>query len=49
MIQRITKNTDINFMLDNTKIAEKFIIRFFTTDRTKAIVRTAEDVVTEAD
>lgn len=49
MIQRITKNTDINFLLDDTKIAEKFIIRFFTTDRTKAIVRTAEDVVTEAD
>lgn len=49
MIQRITKNTDINFLLDNTKIAEKFIIRFFTTDRTKAIVRTSENVVTEAD
>lgn len=49
MIQRITKNTDINFLLDDTKIAEKFIISFFTTDRTKAIVRTAEDVVTEAD
>lgn len=49
MVQRITKNTDINFLLDDAKIAEKFIIRFFTTDRTKAIVRTAEDVVTEAD
>lgn len=49
MIQRITKNTDINFSVDDAKIAEKFIIRFFTTDRTKAIVRTAEDVVTEAD
>ena len=49
MIQRITKNTDINFLLDDAKIAEKFIIRFFTTDRTKAIVRTAENVVMEAD
>lgn len=49
MIQRITKNSDINFSVDDTRIAEKFIIRFFTTDRTKAVVRTAEDVVTEAD
>lgn len=49
MIQRITKNTDINFSVDDTRIAEKFIIRFFTTDRTKAVVRTAEDVVTEAE
>lgn len=49
MIQRITKNTDINFSVDDAKIAEKFILRFFTTDRTKAIVRTSENVVTEAD
>lgn len=49
MIQRITKNTDINFSVDDAKIAEKFIIKFFTTSKPKAIVRTAEDVVTEAD
>lgn len=49
MIQRITKNTDINFLIDDSRVTEKFIIKFFTTDRTKAIVRTAEDVVTEAE
>ena len=49
MIQRITKNTDINFLIDDSRVTEKFIIKFFTTDRTKAIVRTAENVVTEAD
>lgn len=49
MIQRITKNTDINFLIDDSRVTERFIIKFFTTDRTKAIVRTSEDVVTEAD
>ena len=49
MIQRITKNTDINFLIDDSRVTEKFIIKFFTTDRTKAIVRTAEDVVMKAD
>lgn len=49
MIQRITKNADINFLIDDSRVTEKFIIRFFTTDRTKAIVRTSEDVVTEAE
>lgn len=47
MIQRITKNTDINFLIDDSRVTEKFIIRFFTTDRTKAIVRTYDDVDSE--
>lgn len=48
MIQRIAKNTDIKFCVsDDAKIQDKFIIRFYTVDKSKAIVRTADDVIVE--
>lgn len=48
MIQRITKNTDIKFCVsDDAKIQDKFIIRFYTVDITKAIIRTADNVIVE--
>lgn len=48
MIQRIAKNSDIKFCVsDDTKIQDKFIIRFYTVDKSKAIVRTADDVIVE--
>lgn len=48
MIQRIAKNTDIKFCVsDDAKIQEKFIIRFYTVDKTKAIIRTADNVIVE--
>ena len=48
MIQRITKNSDIKFCVsDDSKIQDKFIIKFYTVDKSKAIVRTADDVITE--
>lgn len=48
MIQRITKNTDIKFCVsDDAKIQDKFIIRFYTVDKTKAIIRTADNVIVE--
>lgn len=46
MIQRITKNTDIKFCVsDDAKIQDKFIIKFYTIDRSKAITRTADNVI----
>lgn len=48
MIQRIAKNTDIKFCVsDDVKIQDKFIIRFYTVDKTKAIIRTADNVIVE--
>ena len=48
MIQRIAKNTDIKFCVsDDKKIQDKFIIRFYTVDKSKAIIRTADDVIVE--
>lgn len=48
MIQRIAKNTDIKFCVsDDGKIQDKFIIRFYTVDKTKAIIRTADNVIVE--
>lgn len=48
MIQRIAKNTDIKFCVsDDAKIQDKFIIRFYTVDKTKAIIRTADNVIVE--
>ena len=48
MIQRIAKNTDIKICVsDDAKIQDKFIIRFYTVDTTKAIIRTADNVIVE--
>ena len=48
MIQRIAKNSDIKFCVsDDAKIQDKFIIRFYTVDKSKAIIRTADDVIVE--
>ena len=48
MIQRIAKNADIKFCVsDDAKIQDKFIIRFYTVDKTKAIIRTADNVIIE--
>lgn len=50
MIQRITKDSDIKFCVsDDSKIQDKFIIKFYTTDRTATVTRTAEDVIVEND
>ena len=48
MIQRIAKNADIKFCVsDDKKIQDKFIISFYTVDKSKAIIRTADDVIVE--
>lgn len=48
MIQRITKNSDIKFCVsDDSKIQDKFIIKFYTVDKSKSIIRTADDVIIE--
>ena len=48
MIQRIAKNADIKFYVsDDAKIQDKFIIRFYTVDKSKAIIRTADNVIVE--
>ena len=48
MIQRIAKNADIKFCVsDDAKIQDKFIIRFYTVDKSKAIIRTADDVIVQ--
>lgn len=48
MIQRIAKNSDIKFCVsDDAKIQDKFIIRFYTVDKSKAIIRTADDIIVE--
>ena len=48
MIQRIAKNADIKFCVsDDKKIQDKFIISFYTVDKTKAIIRTADNVIIE--
>lgn len=48
MIQRIAKNADIKFCVsDDAKIQDKFIIRFYTVDKSKAIIRTADNVIVE--
>lgn len=48
MIQRIAKNADIKFCVsDDAKIQDKFIIHFYTVDKSKAIIRTADDVIVE--
>lgn len=48
MIQRIAKNADIKFCVsDDAKIQDKFIIRFYTVDKSKAIIRTADNVIIE--
>lgn len=46
MIQRIYKYADVKFYVDgDNRIANKFIIKFYTTDKEKAIIRTADDVI----
>lgn len=48
MIQRIAKNADIKFCVsDDSKIQDKFIIHFYTVDKSKAIIRTADNVIEE--
>ena len=48
MIQRIAKNADIKFCVsDDAKIQDKFIIKFYTVDKSKAIIRTADNVIIE--
>ena len=48
MIQKIVKNSDIKFCVsDDSKIQDKFIIKFYTIDKSKAITRTADDVITD--
>ena len=50
MIQKIVKNSDIKFCVDeDPKIQDKFIIKFYTIDKSKAITRTADDVITVND
>lgn len=50
MIKRITKNSDIKFCVnDDSKIAEKFIVKFYTIDKKNCITRTAEDCINESD
>ena len=50
MIQKIVKNSDIKFCVsDDSKIQDKFIIKFYTIDKSKAITRTADDVITVND
>ena len=47
MIQKIVKNSDIKFCVDDdSKIQDKFIIKFYTIDKAKGITRTADDVIT---
>ena len=46
MIQKIVKNSDIKFCVDDdSKIQDKFIIKFYTLDKAKGITRTADDVI----
>ena len=48
MIQKIVKNSDIKFCVDeDSKIQNKFIIKFYTIDKSKGITRTADDVITD--
>lgn len=48
MIQTIAKNSDIKFCVDDdSKIQDKFIIKFYTVDKSKAIIRTADNVIVE--
>lgn len=48
MIQTIAKNADIKFCVsDDEKIQDKFIIKFYTIDKSKVIIRTADDVIVE--
>lgn len=48
MIQKIAKNADIKFCVsDDEKIQDKFIIKFYTVDKSKAIIRTADNVIVE--
>ena len=50
MIQKIVKNSDIKFCVDeDSKIQDKFIIKFYTIDKAKGITRTADDVITVND
>ena len=48
MIQKIVKNSDIKFCVDDdSKIQDKFIIKFYTINKSKGVTRTADDVITE--
>ena len=48
MIKRITKNSDIKFNIsEDSKIADKFIIKFYTIGKKNCITRTAEDCIIE--
>lgn len=50
MIKRITKNSDIKFCVnDDSKIADKFIIKFYTIDKSNSITCTAEDCINEGE
>lgn len=50
MIKRITKNSDIKFCVnEDSKIADKFIIKFYTIDKKNCITRTAEDCINEGE
>ena len=41
------KRIALDFIVDDAKIQDKFIIRFYTVDKTKAIIRTADNVIVE--
>ena len=46
MIQKIVKNSDIKFCVDDDSIIQdKFIIKFYTIDKAKGITRTADNVI----
>lgn len=50
MIKRITKNSDIKFCVnEDSKIADKFIIKFYTINKKNCITRTAEDCINEVE
>lgn len=48
MIQKIVKDSDIKFNVsEDSKIQDKFIIKFYTVSKTTAITKTAENVIEE--
>lgn len=50
MIKRITKNSDIRFnVTEDSKIADKFIIKFYTIGKKNCITRTAEDCIIDSE
>ena len=48
MIQKIVKDSDIKFNVsEDSKIQDKFIIKFYTVNKSNAITKTAENVIEE--